>query len=73
MAAESAAVNDAALIDSIIPLTGVVDRLRGRHRVADIGCGEGHAINLLAREFPTSSFVGFDFSHDAHGRARRGR
>jgi len=70
MAAESAAVNDAALIDTILPLTGVTDRLGSGIAVADIGCGEGHAINLLAREFPRSSFVGYDFSEDALVAAR---
>jgi SAM-dependent methyltransferase len=65
MAEESAAVNDAALVDTIIPLTGVVDRLRAGIDVADIGCGEGHAINLLAREFPASRFTGIDFSEEA--------
>lgn len=64
-AEESAAVNDASLIDTIIPLTGEVDRLRTGIRVADVGCGSGHAINLLAREYPASTFVGFDFSPEA--------
>ena len=64
-AADSAAVNDASLIDAIVPLTGVVDRLRAGIDVADIGCGEGHAVNLLAREFPNSRFWGFDFSPEA--------
>ena len=69
-AADSAAVNDASLIDTIIPLTGLVDRLREGIDVADIGCGEGHAVNLLAREFPASRFWGFDFSTDALEPAR---
>jgi SAM-dependent methyltransferase len=69
-AADSAAVNDASLIDTIVPLTGLVGRLREGIDVADIGCGEGHAINLLAREFPHSRFWGFDFSVDALGPAR---
>jgi SAM-dependent methyltransferase len=65
MAEESAAVNDAALLDVIIPLTGLVDRLRSGIDVADVGCGEGHAINLLGREFPASRFTGIDFSDEA--------
>ena len=69
-AADSAAVNDASLIDTIVPLTGLVDRLREGIDVADIGCGEGHAINLLAREFPASRFWGFDFSAEALEPAR---
>ncbi|PVG84341.1 transcriptional regulator [Nocardioides gansuensis] len=70
MAAESAAVNDASLLDTIIPLTRLVDRLRAGIRVADLGCGEGHAINLLAREFPASTFTGLDFGPEAIARAR---
>ncbi len=35
--------------------------LRGA-RVADVGCGQGHAINLMAQAFPNSRFTGYDFS-----------
>ncbi len=34
-------------------------------RVADVGCGTGHAINLMAATFPASTFHGFDFAVDA--------
>jgi len=62
MAELSGEVFDARLIDSVRPLLpGVVDRLRRGLDVADIGCGHGHAINLLAREFPASRFTGYDF------------
>jgi ubiquinone/menaquinone biosynthesis C-methylase UbiE len=61
MAADSGAILDASLIDVTIPLTGVVDRLDTGISVADIGCGEGHAVNLLARAYPASTFVGYDF------------
>ena len=54
-AAESGAVNDASLIDTIIPVTGLTDRLETGIRAADIGCGAGHAVNLLARAYPASS------------------
>jgi SAM-dependent methyltransferase len=64
-AAESAAVNDVSLLDTIVPVTGLTDRLESGIRVADVGCGEGHAINLLARAYPASSFVGYDFSEEA--------
>lgn len=70
-AADSAAVNDASLLDTIIPLAGVGDRLERGIAVADIGCGEGHAINLLARAFPRSTFVGYDFSEEAVATARQ--
>ena len=69
-AGESAAVNDASLLDTIIPVTGFVDRLRDGIAVADIGCGQGHAINLLARAYPHSTFVGYDFSAEAITAAR---
>lgn len=70
-AQESAAVNDASLIDTIVPLTGEVQRLRTGIDVADFGCGSGHAINLLAREYPASRFTGYDFSEEAVEAGRR--
>jgi SAM-dependent methyltransferase len=69
-AAESAAVNDSSLLDTIIPVTGLTERLEQGIRVADIGCGRGHAVNLLARAYPASSFVGYDFSDEAVADAR---
>ena len=73
-AEESAAVNDAALVDTIIPLTGLVDRLRAGIDVADVGCGEGHAINLLAREFPRQPLHRHRLQRRRpDGRSRRGR
>jgi SAM-dependent methyltransferase len=43
---------------------GVVDGLAARlgrgTRVLDLGCGAGHAVNVMARAFPNSSFVGVD-------------
>jgi SAM-dependent methyltransferase len=63
MAEDSAAVFDAALIDQILPMVpGLVDRLRQGIDVADIGCGSGHAVNLMAAAFPASRITGFDFS-----------
>jgi 2-polyprenyl-3-methyl-5-hydroxy-6-metoxy-1,4-benzoquinol methylase len=67
---ESAAVHNASLIDTIIPLTGLVGRLREGIAVADVGCGRGHAVNLLAREFPNSRFTGLDFGAEAIASAR---
>jgi len=72
MAEDSAAVHDAALLDDIIPLVpGLDDRLRAGIDVADIGCGSGHAINLLAQAYPASRFVGYDFSEEAIAAGRR--
>ena len=72
MAEESAQVFDATLIDVTLPLvSGLVDRLKSGIDVSDVGCGSGHAINLMAKEFPSSRFTGIDFSDEgvAAGRA----
>lgn len=69
-AEDSAAVNDAALLEAIIPLTQETERLAAGIAVADIGCGEGHAVNLLARAYPASTFTGFDLSEEALDAAR---
>jgi 2-polyprenyl-3-methyl-5-hydroxy-6-metoxy-1,4-benzoquinol methylase len=69
-AADSGAVQDAFLVDAILPLTGEVDRLLVGMDVADIGCGEGHAVNLMARAFPHSRFTGLDFEQEAIDVAR---
>ena len=71
-AEETARVFDAKLIDTILPLApGLVERLQSGIAVADVGCGAGHAINVMARAFPKSSFTGYDFSNEgiAIGRA----
>jgi 2-polyprenyl-3-methyl-5-hydroxy-6-metoxy-1,4-benzoquinol methylase len=63
MAQDSGAVHDAALIDVILPLVpGLVDELRAGIDVADIGCGSGHAVNLMATAYPASRFIGIDIS-----------
>lgn len=66
MAAEqSARVFDAALIEVTLPLVeGLVERLKEGIDVADIGCGQGHAINLMAQAYPDSRFTGYDFSEE---------
>ncbi|MGH9248139.1 MAG: class I SAM-dependent methyltransferase [Acidimicrobiales bacterium] len=63
MAEDSGAVHDAALIDVILPVVpGLTDRLERGIDVADIGCGSGHAVNLMAETFPASRFVGLDIA-----------
>jgi SAM-dependent methyltransferase len=62
---------DGQLLDGVLPLAGDLPaRLRRGIRVADIGCGTGHAVNLLARAFPASQFTGYDLAADAIDRAR---
>jgi SAM-dependent methyltransferase len=63
MAEESAQVFDATLLDVTVPLVpGLPARLEEGIDVADVACGSGHAINILAEAYPKSRFVGFDFS-----------
>jgi SAM-dependent methyltransferase len=70
-AEETARVYDAKLVGTILPLVpGAVERLRRGIRVGDIGCGAGHAINVMAKAFPKSAFTGYDFSSDGIARAR---
>ncbi len=53
---------DHLLLDQIVPLAGMGQALARGIEVLDIGCGSGHAVNLLARAFPRSRFTGYDFS-----------
>lgn len=72
MAEDSSSINDLALVDTILPLVhGLPAQLRVGIDVADIGCGRGHAINLMGRAFPNSRFAGYDFSEEAIAAARR--
>ena len=62
---------DSQLVDGILPLAGdLVDRLAAGIRVADLGCGTGHAVTVMGRAFPRSTFVGYDLSTDAIDVAR---
>lgn len=71
MAEDSGQTVVAALSDSILPLVpGLSERLEEGIDVLDVGCGSGRALNLLARKFPNSRFVGYDFSEEAIARAR---
>ena len=71
MAEDSGAVHDATLLDITLPLVpDLIERLRNGIDVADVGCGSGHAINLMAEAFPQSRFVGFDLSDDGLAAAR---
>jgi 2-polyprenyl-3-methyl-5-hydroxy-6-metoxy-1,4-benzoquinol methylase len=66
MAEESSRVFDETLVQRTLPLEpSLVERLRSGINVADVGCGQGHAINVMAKEFPRSSFTGYDISGDA--------
>jgi SAM-dependent methyltransferase len=49
---------------------GLIPRLEAGIRVADVGCGTGYCIALMARRFPKSIFVGYDLSEDGIAEAR---
>jgi 2-polyprenyl-3-methyl-5-hydroxy-6-metoxy-1,4-benzoquinol methylase len=67
----SAQTLDATLLDVALPFVpDVTEKLKAGIEVADIGCGAGHAINLMAQAFPNSRFVGYDFSEEGIGLAR---
>jgi ubiquinone/menaquinone biosynthesis C-methylase UbiE len=61
---------DNGLLQHTIPLIGAQDALRSGIVMADVGCGSGHAVNLLAKEFPDSTFHGFDISVEGIERAQ---
>ena len=63
MAETSAPLYDRFLVDKMIPLVpGLEERLKRGIDVMDVGTGAGHAVNVMARAFPASRFVGCDFS-----------
>lgn len=52
---------DASLIEGTVSLApGLREDLERGIDVADVGCGSGYAINVLARAFPNSRFTGYD-------------
>jgi SAM-dependent methyltransferase len=76
MAEQSGEIFEAALVDVILPMAeGLPERLRAGAELADIGCGSGHAINVMAQAFPAGQFTGIDFSEEgvAAGRAEGDR
>jgi SAM-dependent methyltransferase len=65
MAEESLQMIDSSLLQVILPLVaGLEERLQAGIDVADIGCGSGHALNIMAQVFPRSRFAGYDFSQE---------
>jgi len=67
----SGQILDENLLEKTLPLVpGLVERLRRGIDVLDVGCGSGHAINLMGRAFPRSRFTGYDFSEEGLAAAR---
>jgi ubiquinone/menaquinone biosynthesis C-methylase UbiE len=71
MAESSGLRFDHLLLQKVVPLAGVGGALERGIDVLDIGCGQGHAVNLLARAFPKSRFTGYDFSEAGVAAARQ--
>lgn len=71
MMAELSDAGHATLVATKLPLIpGMAARLKAGSDVADIGCGHGRAITLMAQAFPNSRFTGYDFSEEAIAVAR---
>jgi len=63
---DSGQLLDATLVQRTLPsFPAVQRRLAQGIEVADVGCGQGRAVNLMARAFPNSRFVGYDISKEA--------
>lgn len=61
----------AFLISRWLPaVPGLVDRLGKGGRVADVGCGSGTAVTLIAGSFPRAHVTGFDVSSESLALAR---
>jgi 2-polyprenyl-3-methyl-5-hydroxy-6-metoxy-1,4-benzoquinol methylase len=72
MAEESGQTVLPALIEQILPLAdGIIGKLEKGINVLDVGCGAGRALVLMAKTFPNSNFVGYDFSEEAIERGRQ--
>lgn len=64
-AEETARIFDNRLTNQILQLIPEINaRLNSGIEVLDIGCGTGHAINLMGKTFPRSKFTGYDISQE---------
>jgi SAM-dependent methyltransferase len=62
---------NANLISSWLPaLEGVEEKLKKGAKVADVGCGHGASTLIMARAYPNSTFIGFDYHSGSIERAR---
>jgi 2-polyprenyl-3-methyl-5-hydroxy-6-metoxy-1,4-benzoquinol methylase len=56
---ETSRIFNSRLIDQIVPLAGdgLIQKLITGVNVLDIGCGRGHALNLMAKLFPKKQIL----------------
>ncbi len=60
-----------SIVQAWLPaLDGVTTKLETGAKVADIGCGVGFSTLLMAKAFPESRFVGYDFHEPSIAKAR---
>jgi SAM-dependent methyltransferase len=60
------------LVNNWLPaLDGVVAKLESGARVADVGCGHGLSTVIMAKAFPDSEFIGYDFHPSSIEHARK--
>jgi ubiquinone/menaquinone biosynthesis C-methylase UbiE len=65
-------IYDQMLIPGFIgAVPGLTEELERGIGVLDVGCGTGHAVNVLAKRFPKSRFAGYDIGEDAIDAARK--
>jgi len=59
------------LIDNWLPaLDGVVEKLKQGAKVADIGCGHAASTIIMAKAFPNSIFIGYDYHNKSIEQAK---
>lgn len=51
-------------------LDGVEDKLKAGAKVADVGCGHGLSTVIMAKQYPNSTFIGYDFHEESVEAAR---
>jgi 2-polyprenyl-3-methyl-5-hydroxy-6-metoxy-1,4-benzoquinol methylase len=60
------------LVSSWLPaLEGVVPKLKAGALVADVGCGAGASTIIMAKAFPKSKFIGYDYHKPSLDQARK--
>ncbi|MFN2434358.1 MAG: class I SAM-dependent methyltransferase [Nitrososphaeraceae archaeon] len=71
-AEETARIFDSKLTNQILQLNPEINkRLNDGIEVLDIGCGRGHAVNLMGKAFSRSKFTGCDISQEGITTAKK--